>query len=170
MTLQQFVRTTLVTQLAAHLQDIEFSPGQIGASLSILAFFGVTSKIVFGRVSEAITARWSYALVVGIQLVGIAGFLFLAERNFPLVFVFLSVFGLGMGGIGTLGPLAVTEMFGLKNYGSISGMIRQGVVAWAYNLPAASSTCARAVAVVWPTCKVSAMQRISPLSVATART
>ena len=128
MTLQQFVRTTLVTQLAAHLQDIEFSPTQIGASLSILAFFGVTSKIVFGRVSEAITARWSYALVVGIQLVGIAGFLFLAGRNFPLVFVFLSVFGLGMGGIGTLGPLAVTEMFGLKNYGSISGLIRQGVI------------------------------------------
>ena len=47
MTLQQFVRTTLVTQLAAHLVDVGFGASQIGASLSVLAFFGVTSKIVF---------------------------------------------------------------------------------------------------------------------------
>ncbi len=33
-----------------------------------------------------------------------------------------------MGGVGTLVPLAVTEMFGLKNFGSISGFIRQGVI------------------------------------------
>ncbi len=127
MTLQQFVRTTMVTQLAAHLEDSDFSATQVGAALSVLAFFGITSKVVFGGLSEAITARWSYALVVAIQVVGVAGFLFVAGGNFMLVFVSLSVFGLGMGGIGTLGPLAVTEMFGLRNYGAISGLIRQGV-------------------------------------------
>ena len=63
MTLQQFVRTTLVTQLAAHLVDVGFGASQIGASLSVLAFFGVTSKIVFGRLSEITTARWAYTLV-----------------------------------------------------------------------------------------------------------
>ena len=117
----------MVTQLAAHLEDSDFSATQVGAALSVLAFFGITSKVVFGGLSEAITARWSYALVVAIQVVGVAGFLFVAGGNFMLVFVSLSVFGLGMGGIGTLGPLAVTEMFGLRNYGAISGLIRQGV-------------------------------------------
>ena len=128
MTLQQFVRTTLVTQLAAHLVDVGFGASQIGASLSVLAFFGVTSKIVFGRLSEITTARWAYTLVIAIQVSGIGSFLFLSGSGFIPVFISLAVFGLGMGGVGTLGPLAVTEMFGLKNFGSISGFIRQGVI------------------------------------------
>jgi len=33
-----------------------------------------------------------------------------------------------MGGIGALGPLAVTELFGMKNYGTLNGLIRQGVI------------------------------------------
>ena len=128
MTLQQFVRTTLVTQLAAHLADVGLSATQIGVSLSVLAFFGITSKIIFGRLSEITTARWAYTLVIGIQILGIGSFLFLSGTNFIPLFLSLAVFGLGMGGIGTLGPLAVTEMFGLKNFGSISGFIRQGVI------------------------------------------
>ena len=128
MTLQQFVRTTLVTQLAPYLQDINLSADKIGLCLSVLAFFGITSKVVFGRVSENTTARWAYAMVVGIQVIGVAAFIFLSSDSFILIFVSLSVFGLGMGGIGALGPLAVTELFGMKNFGTLNGLIRQGVV------------------------------------------
>ena len=128
MTLQQFVRTTLVTQLAAHLQDIELSADKIGLCLTVLAFGGVVSKVIFGRVSENTTARWAYAMVVGIQVIGVAAFIFFSSDNFILIFISLSVFGLGMGGIGALGPLAVTELFGMKNYGTLNGLIRQGVI------------------------------------------
>ena len=128
MTLQQFVRTTLVTQLAAHLQDIELSADKIGLCLTVLAFGGVASKVIFGRVSENTTARWAYAMVVGIQVIGVAAFIFFSSDNFILIFISLSVFGLGMGGIGALGPLAVTELFGMKNYGTLNGLIRQGVI------------------------------------------
>tara|TARA_B110000116_G_scaffold136460_1_gene118435 strand:+ start:18 stop:1001 length:984 start_codon:yes stop_codon:yes gene_type:complete len=128
MTLQQFVRTTLVTQLAAHLQDIQLSADKISLCLTVLAFGGVASKVIFGRVSENTTARWAYAMVVGIQVIGVAAFIFFSSDNFILIFISLSVFGLGMGGIGALGPLAVTELFGMKNYGTLNGLIRQGVI------------------------------------------
>ena len=128
MTLQQFVRTTLVTQLAAHLQDIQLSADKIGLCLTVLAFGGVASKVIFGRVSENTTARWAYAMVVGIQVIGVAAFIFFSSDNFILIFISLLVFGLGMGGIGALGPLAVTELFGMKNYGTLNGLIRQGVI------------------------------------------
>jgi MFS family permease len=128
MTLQQFVRTTLVTQLAAHLQDIQLSVDKISLCLSVLAFGGVVSKVIFGRVSENTTARWAYAIVVGIQVIGVAAFIFFSSDNFISIFISLSVFGLGMGGIGALGPLAVTELFGMKNYGTLNGLIRQGVI------------------------------------------
>lgn len=128
MTLQQFVRTTLVTQLAAYLQDLDLSSDKIGLCLSVLAFFGITSKVIFGRVSENTTARWAYAMVVGIQVIGIAAFIFISANNFILIFMSLCIFGLGMGGIGALGPLAVTELFGMKNFGTLNGLIRQGVI------------------------------------------
>ena len=67
-------------------------------------------------------------MVVGIQVIGVAAFIFLSSDSFILIFVSLSVFGLGMGGIGALGPLAVTELFGMKNFGTLNGLIRQGVV------------------------------------------
>jgi MFS family permease len=33
-----------------------------------------------------------------------------------------------MGGVGALGPLAVTEMFGLKNFGAIIGLTRPAMI------------------------------------------
>jgi OFA family oxalate/formate antiporter-like MFS transporter len=38
------------------------------------------------------------------------------------------VFGLGMGGVGALGPLAITEMYGLKNYGAIIGLTTPAMI------------------------------------------
>ena len=32
------------------------------------------------------------------------------------------VFGLGMGGVGALTPLVITDMFGLRQFGSIMGL------------------------------------------------
>ncbi|MBT4516098.1 MAG: hypothetical protein HOC77_13530, partial [Chloroflexi bacterium] len=39
-----------------------------------------------------------------------------------------TVFGLGMGGVGALGPLTITEMYGLKNFGAIIGLTRPAMI------------------------------------------
>ena len=41
-----------------------------------------------------------------------------------LTWVALVIFGLGMRGVGALGPLVITEMFGLRSFGSIPGFTR----------------------------------------------
>ncbi|MCH7594821.1 MAG: MFS transporter [Chloroflexi bacterium] len=126
MGLQQFARTTVATQLFPHLEQVGFSSSQAAAGLTILAFFGMASKIVFGRVSETITARWAYVIVVAIQLVGMA--LITVSGGSIFTWAGLVIFGSGMGGVGALGPLAITEMFGLKNFGAIIGLTRPAMI------------------------------------------
>ncbi|MDA1258490.1 MAG: MFS transporter [Chloroflexi bacterium] len=126
MTLQQFARTVVATQMIPHLEQVGFSTSAAVTGLTILAFFAMMSKIVFGRVSETITARWAYVAVIIIQVTGLA--ILTVSGGSVFVWAGLIIFGSGMGGVGALGPLAITEMFGLKHFGGILGLTRPGVI------------------------------------------
>ena len=125
MTLQQFARTAVVTQLAPHLEHVGFSAGGAATGLSVLAFFAMASKIIFGRMSETITARYAYVVIVSLQVIGLA--LLVLSGGSAVAWAALAVFGLGIGGVGALGPLAVVEVFGLRNYGGIMGLTRPAI-------------------------------------------
>ena len=126
MALQQFARTSVATQFFPHLEQIGFSATEAAIGLMLLAFFAVTSKILFGTVSEWITARWAYVIVVSLQITGLSILLFPDGSMFT--WIGLIVFGLGMGGVGALGPLTITEMYGLKNFGAIIGLTRPAMI------------------------------------------
>ncbi len=64
MTLQQFVRTGVVSQMVPHLQQIGFSLAAASGAMMLLAFFAMTSKLIFGRLSETITARLAYVVIL----------------------------------------------------------------------------------------------------------
>jgi MFS family permease len=126
MTLQQFVRTGVVSQLVPHLQQSGFSLAMASGAMMLLAFFGMTSKLIFGRLSETITARLAYVVILALQAAGLS--ILIVSGGSVITWVALGVFGLGMGGVGALTPLVITDMFGLKQFGSIMGLTRMGVV------------------------------------------
>ncbi|MDA1296381.1 MAG: MFS transporter [Chloroflexi bacterium] len=126
MALQQFARTAVATQLIPHLEQDGFSTGAAATAVSGVAFFAMSSKIIFGRLSESITALYSYVIIIAFQIVGLLVIIF--AGNQPVVWIGLMTFGLGMGGVGALGPLAVVETFGLRNLGSIMGLMSFAVI------------------------------------------
>jgi MFS family permease len=126
MALQQFAQTSVATQFFPHLEQVGFTSAEAAIGLMILALFAIASKIIFGTISEWITARWSYAIVVALQIIGLA--ILLLPGSELLTWGGLMVFGLGMGGVGALGPLAITEMFGLKNFGAILGLTTPAMI------------------------------------------
>lgn len=126
MAMQQFARTAVATQLVPYLEGVGFSTGTAALAVSLLAFFAMSSKIIFGRMSESITAIYSYVVIVAIQVVGLA--ILAVVGGSALAWLGLMVFGLGMGGVGALGPLAITETFGLRNFGSIMGLTRVATI------------------------------------------
>ncbi len=126
MTLQQFARTAVASQLIPHLEQDGFSTGAAATAVSLVAFFAMSSKIIFGRLSEKITALYAYVIIIALQIVGLVVLIYSPAQ--PVAWIALATFGLGMGGVGALGPLAIAETFGLKNLGSILGLMSFAVI------------------------------------------
>ncbi len=121
LTAAMFTYSAVLTQLIPHLEAEGFSKNEAAAGLSLVAAFGIASKLTFGWLSEMITARWSAVLSLSIQSVGLV--LFIIADGSNLAWVAVVVFGLGFGGIGALIPLTVAEAFGVRHFGSILGII-----------------------------------------------
>jgi MFS family permease len=116
-----FTYAVVLTQLIPHLENEGFSRGTATAALSIMAGFGLASKLIFGRVSEGITARYSFIVSLGIQAAGLV--LFIVAGNSMFAWLAVAVFGLGFGGMGALIPLTIAESFGMRAFGSILGFV-----------------------------------------------
>jgi len=125
MTLQQFVRTGVVSQMVPHLEQVGFARGVATTMMVVLAIFAASSKLIFGRLSESITARISFIVIMILQGIGLA-VLLLAGGSW-VAWGAIVVFGLGMGGVGALTPLVIFDMFGLKQFGSIVGLTRMAI-------------------------------------------
>ena len=125
MTLQQCVRTGVVSQLVPHLEQVGFSRAIAAGMMIMLAFFAASSKLIFGRLSESITARISFIVIMILQGIGLT--ILLASSGTFITWIAIVVFGLGVGGVGTLTPLVIFDMFGLKQFGSITGLANLGI-------------------------------------------
>ncbi len=126
MALQQFARTAVASQLFPHLKQDGFSEGAAAIGVALVALFAMSSKIIFGRLSETITALYAYVIIIILQIIGLVVLVFSPAQ--PVAWFALVTFGLGMGGVGALGPLAIAETFGLKNLGSIMGLMSFAVI------------------------------------------
>ena len=125
MTLQQFVRTGVVSQMVPHLEQVGFTRGTATAMMVLLAIFAGSSKLIFGRLSETITARLAFVVIMGLQGVGLA--ILISTGGSFITWGAIVIFGLGMGGVGALTPLVIFDMFGFRQFGSIMGLSRMAV-------------------------------------------
>ena len=116
-----FSYPSFMTQLIPHMQAVGWGLSQATLVLTVLAGTALASKITWGLLSERLTARISFVIAIlimssGVVMVTLAG---------SSVFVWPAIvyFGAGFGGIGPLMSLVVMETFGLRNFGSIQGVV-----------------------------------------------
>ena len=122
-----FTYQGVLTQLRQHFEESGFTPAMATTAVSTIAGMGIFSKLAFGRASEKITARIATILSIGLQMVGV---LIIAQVDAsPLLWLGIFVFGLGFGGLGALALLVVQEMFGMKEFGGIMGIMQVGMIA-----------------------------------------
>ncbi len=116
-----FSYPSFMTQLIPHMHSVGWGSTQATLVLTVLAGTALASKISWGLISEKLTARISFVIAIftmssGVILVTLAG---------SSVFVWPAIvyFGAGFGGIGPLMSLVVMEVFGMRNYGTIQGVV-----------------------------------------------
>ncbi len=117
-----FPTAAVLPQLVPHLEREGLASGTAAAVVSVTAFFSIGSKLAFGTLAEAITARRALALSATVVSVGTVALVLAGGSG--LVWPAAALWGFGFAAPGALVPLAVAEAFGLREYGSILGVIR----------------------------------------------
>ena len=121
MTLATFTYSTVLPHVGAHLTAQEIPQTVVLTAVGLLATLGMLGKLFFGYLAERITARKAMML----SLSGQSAFILLmvGYPSLPLIWLTVPLFGFCMGGYGVLSTLLVQESFGLRYFGTISGMV-----------------------------------------------
>ena len=126
MTLGSFTYSAVLPQVSDHLIAEGMSRTTVPLAISLLAAFGMMGKLGFGYLSERFSARRMMMASLGGQVVFVV--LMVNFPTPPVAWLVVPMFGLFMGSYGTLVPLVTQEAFGLKHFGSISGMMALATV------------------------------------------
>ena len=121
-----FVYSVLLPHIVTHLTTEGLSLPVASMALASFAATGIVGKIGFGMLAGKVGSRWAFFL----DLLGLALFSFLTLWvAIPgVVWVVLPCLGLFLGGVGVLSTLVIQEAFGLRHFGTISGLANLATV------------------------------------------
>ncbi len=115
-----FTYSALLPHISTHLLDEGMDNATVGTLFALLAAFGMGGKAAFGFLSDRYSARIAMMLSLGGQTVFIT-FIALFPTGVHL-WALVPIFGFFFGAYGVLVTLLVQECFGLKYFGSVSGV------------------------------------------------
>ena len=121
-----FTYGSTLPQIGAHLEVEKMPSNLIPIAISSLATFGMLGKVVFGYLSERISARRTLMISLTGQILFIC--LLVMYPSAPAIWVEVCLFGFFMGAYGALITLVVQEYFGMKHFGSIFGLVSMGSI------------------------------------------
>ncbi len=125
--LGNFTYGAVLPHVGAHLRVEGLSDSVVLAAVALMATFGMAGKLAFGFVAESITARRTLMLTLTGQFLAVL--LMVVGPSGPLVWLSVPMYGLFMGSFGVLSTLVVQESYGLRYFGSISGLVGMASVA-----------------------------------------
>jgi MFS family permease len=105
----------------AYLADIGHAQTKATFAWSIAMGVMVLGQLSFGPIAD----RWSArrAMAAACVLLSISLFILIAAKSYPIAIVFAAIYGFTMGGGVVLGPLLTGDHLGLKNFGTIYGIL-----------------------------------------------
>jgi len=95
--------------------------------MSTIAFLGIVGKLVAGYIADRITARRVAVCVFCLHAVALV--VLLNTKGVSTLWLFVLMYGLALGGLGTMAPLLVGQLFGRASFGAIFGTIGIAVTA-----------------------------------------
>lgn len=112
--------SVVVTHLVAMATDAGVEPLRASRLLMIMATVAAAGKVVFGHLADRAGEKTAYALSIGIELVALAGVLWL-PTSWALEAI-IALLGLGIGGNLPLSAALLARTFGAGAFGSMMGM------------------------------------------------
>ena len=107
------------THIASHIQSIGLNAGIAAAAVSTNAIFTGIGGLGWGWIIERLPARFCYTLVAGIMAISSLLFMF-SETGLQAIGI-SALFGISLGGMLVVPPVAIADYFGRTSMGSIRG-------------------------------------------------
>ena len=101
--------------------DAGVSPATAATALGLTAGVGGLGKLSFGRLTEIMPFQYVAALCFGLQ--ALAVFVLGNITSMAMLWLYVVIFGFGMGGVVVLLPLTVGHFFGLASFSVILGTL-----------------------------------------------
>ncbi len=120
-----FNNNTILSQLPSYLIDIEFSTAAAAFIFGMVGFLRVVGSVVGGRIGDAIgrgLATAVFAMVISVGLVLLL-LLPLLGGGLPLAYVFVLIYGTGLGGMSACGSAMNGDIFEGPTFGVIVGFV-----------------------------------------------
>ena len=114
-----FIHTGVNIHQAAFLRDHGISPSVAASALTVMAGGTAIGSIMWGNLLDRFPVKIVYAATAG-WLVGMA-LLFLLVDSAPMAFTAAALFGIGLGGLLVVPPVAIAHYFGRNSLGAIRG-------------------------------------------------
>jgi sugar phosphate permease len=97
------------------------APTAAAMAMGITAGMGGLGKLSFGRLSESLPFHYVAMACFGIQALAIS--MLLLIQSSTMIWIYVVLYGFGMGGVVVLLPLVVGHFFGLAAFGTIMGTV-----------------------------------------------
>ena len=121
-----FAYSSILSQIIPHLEAEGLSQESATLFLSIMAVFGMAGKVSFGFLTERYASRKVLGMGLFIQCIALVALITLPGSQ--ALYVFAPVLGLGFGGMGTAMPMLAQDTVGLKNFGTLYGLVTLATV------------------------------------------
>ena len=112
---------SVLSQIFPHLESVGISRTEASWAVGILAIFGMVGKVLLGYLTEKFPARYVFVGSLWLQVLGILILVFAGAS--PLFWLFVPIFGVAFGGMGSLITLIIQDTFGIKAFATIFGMV-----------------------------------------------
>ena len=112
---------TIPLHIAVHGMDLGMTPTTAATLLTMIGGTSVVGRLTIGTSIDRIGARNAYALCLAPLMCGLL--VLLAADSHWLLYVAVTVYGFGHGGLFTVVSPAVAELFGTRAHGAIFGGI-----------------------------------------------
>ncbi|MCH7625528.1 MAG: MFS transporter [Chloroflexi bacterium] len=121
-----FTYSAVLPQVTAHLTNEGVSVTVASLALSVFAIFGMLGKLAMGFLSERIGSRYALMVDLGGQTLFVLVMMWAATP--AVMWLSVPMFGFFLGGFGALFSIIIQDMFGIRHFGSIMGIINMATM------------------------------------------
>jgi MFS family permease len=120
---QHIGTSAVMVHIVPYLESVNVTTAVAASAVTGMTLFSLIGRIGFGILGDYSNKRYLIAIALALQTIGLVMFSFINADRSWLIVLFLLVYATGYGGPMPLRPALRADYFGIKSFGTITGLM-----------------------------------------------